>query len=638
MITKSTVFDNILTNADLKDQLTNAFDVVADILVDHCGPFATNCVIGSRYRQVNDVDEFTKDGINILNHLIVSSDAALRFAVRMTRFVGIVVDKRCHDGTTTSMLLFCRLAKLAVSKMDLGLTNKDRYNWFKELSEALAFYIEKIEALRITEDDVFARCQEFGIETTASAVRGAIAYHMAMISSKGDHDLSEKVSLLIQSSPKKIPGIFENVRLAVETPEAYTLKRQEYDLLLNANLGDTRHYNHKSDTQYLSEDAVIFATGNQIVSHSMEAAFLQAFISTEPALRAELFAYNNIEGWEAYHENKRNLIIMAPVISDHKLLETILAFNMENPTFKISVFTVQARDRMISSLFKTLHFVSGSSLFSDVMMTDPLSAFIGLGTNRVKAHLIGHKLALYNLYEKDDEFYHPFYRDPEMFEPYTRFRIETEDLIEFAKKNVTNPALDNEELSNLITLYRALTCQIIYDIEVGGSTHDQYANRTVYEDTMGAAISAIEEGIVLGGYGNLAKLGYMEAEDGPYNRNSLKTGIAQIIDSVVEDSLRIEESDRVLPADLTEWDDESKWSALVADMNCVRNGTNYLVRFTLDKDMLEAFLKKTPDRPFLLQAYGGYNEQFKRFVDILPRLANSTHMADMRVDPNTNVQ
>lgn len=632
----SNVFNNVYNDVELKADLHRAFEGLDQILVDHAGPFATNCVIGSKWRQVNDVDEFTKDGIKILRHLIVSEEASARFAARMTRFIGIAVDKRCHDGTTTSMLLFCRLARAAISKMDLEIESSERYYWWNAFLSTLESCLQHIDELKITEEDILARATEFGIETTIEDVRAAIAFHMAMISSKGDEDLASKIAHVIRSSPKKIYGMFKDTPLAVETEEPYILKKQEYDVAVHANIGNIQDYNYRNDTQWLSEDAVIFATGNEIVTNSMESAFLNAFISDNARYRGDLSTFGVDKGWEAYHGGKRNLIILTPMFNDPELITTINLFNMKNPDCRISFFNLQVHGRMRTSLNKTLHYMAGVYLFQDVMTYDATKSLIGLHDTKIRAHLVGHVLTLSNLYEKDGQVFHPLFAEPDLFQPYTDFCRETEELLVFAQENITNPALDPDEVTYLTSLYRALTCQEIYDIEIGGSAHDQYANRTVYEDAIGAALSAVNEGVILGGYGHLAKfMGRLNrfTEDPVYKE------FEDALVSIVADTLRA--TDDGVISQLINDGLTSKWNYLVADSTRFLReefGQEYIFTETFDKKTMETFLARTAGRPILLQAWSGYHEQFRRFKDILPKLANTTHLADMRVRDGEDVR
>lgn len=620
------IFGNVTNAPELRVKLIQAFEELDRILSDHSGPFATNALIGSRWRQINDVDEFSKDGIKILLHLIVSEDPCARLAAREARFVGLRVDARCHDGTTTSMLAFCRLACIALKHMDAEYLSADRYTWARGVEEVLDFCLERIADFKITEEILLASCQSRGMDTKPEEVRAAIAYHMAMISSKGDRDLAWKISEIIKSSPKTIYGMFKDSPLAIETKEKYILEKQAYDLAISANLGNVQDYNYKSDTQYLSENAVIFSTANEVVIDSWESLFLTSFISTKANKRVNLSEFGDTKGWEEYHGGIKNLLILTPMLSDPELIQAIKDFNNQNPTIKISWFNTHCHPRMRTSLDKTIHYMAGSYLFSDVMM-DPVLCLVGLDGPALKAHLLGNTLTLSNLYEKDEEVYHLFYREPDLFKPYTDFVKETEELIEFAQANVTNQALDHDEVTYLISLYRALTTQTIYDIKIGGSSHDQYANRTVYEDAIGAALSAVNEGVVLGGYGHL------------YNLCRARKGVLSHLFAgaflrIVEDSLRHNPtdpyvSDKLANALVT------PWTYLAADpkgYNAEAEPFHYLTVGDLELQ-LPYFISRTQGSPILLQAYAGFEEQLKRCRDILPRLSETTHLVDMRLNP-----
>lgn len=634
----SITFNNVTSTYDLKEKLTVVFNELDDILLDHAGPFATNTVIGSKWRQHNDADEFTKDGIKILLHLLVDDDPIARFAVRMARFIGIAVDKRCHDGTTTSMLLFCRMALLAISKMDSSIFSKSRYIWQKDILRICELCLKIINDLKITEDDILERAESFGIKTKIEDVRAAVAFHMAMISSKGDYDLSEKIAKIIKHSPKKIYGMYTTDLLAKETEDRYTLRKQEYDICVNANLWNRADYNHLSDTQYLSEDTVIFATGNDIVTKSWESEFLTAFISTNTKHRMNLLSDFGVEKpWEELHEGKKRLIILSPMMSDSDLQNQIMLFNLENPSIKISGFNIQVNHQVRTTFNKTLHYMAGVPVFQDVMMKNAAASLIGLNGPTIKAHLVGNVLALYNLYEKTGEIFHPFYNDPDKFEDYTKFRKETEDLITLVSNNVTNPALESNDLNSIVYLYRALTCQEIYDIEVGGSIHEQYANSTVYEDAMGAALSAIEDGVILGGYGHLST----RLSDSPeLFVENMKEEMSDLLSELVANTTRSGDDHIKSLCSIN----EGKWSFIVADKDkYIRSNaedhTSHVSVATLDDDVyMEEFLKCTTDVPVLLQAWSGYHEQFKRFRDILPKLANTTDIADMRIKDSSDVR
>lgn len=628
-------FDNVFEKKELEGHLFEAFETISGILTEHAGPFATNAIIGSRWRQVNDLDEFTKDGIKILYHLIVSEHAVARLVARMARLVGRAVDSRCHDGTTTSMLLFSYLGKIALRHISSDTYNGDKYRWARHLENACELLELLTEDLRITDEELFARATSFGIDTTIEDVRKAMAFHMAMISSKGEVDLSQKVAEVIRSTPKQIYGMFRNSPLNVETKEKFVLKKQAYDIVLHGNMSNANDFNYMNGTQFRTENAVIFYSGNEIVLNSFESAFLKSFISDRPDWKADLTEFGVSSCWDDLHEDKRQLLIISPMINDPELYSMILEYNKRSPKTKIATFTANVSPKMKQSLTKTIQYMSGKQLFPDVMHENALLSMIGLDGRPVTAHLIGNDLALYNLYEKTGAVYHPYHDDPEAFPDYTKFKGEVEEMIAYSEKNITNPYLEEGDLTYLTHLYRTLTCQTIFDIEVGGSAHDQLANRTVYEDAIGAALSAMKEGVVLSGYAHLSRklqtlIGTKGTTELPVDSRLLdQFGDAML--KLVHATMRCTNGVN----DLGDWINDSltdKWHFIAADRDRYFQGDTdtYVGMGYLDKETMERFLKCDPNHTILFQAYAGYEEQFKRFKDMLPRLANTSHLIDMR--------
>lgn len=629
------VFNNLSNAQKLADDITQSAEDLDRILVDHAGPFASNCILGSRWRQHNDIDEFTKDGISILSHFIVSDEPISRLIARLARFVGFAVDKRCHDGTTTSMLLFSRLAALAAK---VGIGAKDvptRLRFVREFVATMEDYLEVLEGLKITDTEIVERATALGITTNETEVRGAIAYHMAMISSKGDHELAEKIATMVETTPKAMSGLFKNEPMVVETPERYILEKQAYDLACHAKEGNPDYLNYKSDTQLRLENAVVFAVPKEIVIGTIESEFLTAFISTTPRHRGELFSFGLDKGWEAFHEDKYNLVIMSDGLSDPNLIMAITEFNNANQKVQIVHLVTQVPKKMRTSFDKTLHFVAGKPQFQEVATSDPMACLIGLDEgDNVLVELLGDTLKLSGLYEKSEAVFHPFYDDPEASESYTKFRIETEELIKFAEDNITHYALDQGEIAYLSMLYRALICQHIWDIRIGGLAHEQAANRSVYQDAIGAALSAVDDGVVLCGYAHLAQAGAAA----PWSEH--QSDIASIFMGIFASAARCEISDLTDPNNIGTMLFD-KWYYHAADPEEFLNGSgNHVYTSHLNtKDKLEAFLSKEKgNKPVLIQSWAGYHEQLHRFKDIIPRVANSTHLADMRVEKGADIR
>ena len=615
-------FGNFIDKFDLKEQMLSVLEEMESVLVQHAGPYATNCVIGSPYRQISDIDEFTKDGIKILASAVVSEDPIARFIARLCRFIGLAVDARCHDGTTTSMLLFCKLAKIAVNILGMDYASPERMVEVRTLTTTLKYYLDSLDDLKITVDSLTGRFNDMGVACLRNEVLGAVAYHTAMISSKGDHDLSDKIRQLIQNSPVKSYGMFLQRPLAKETSERYILTRQEHDFAMQGSLYDVKDFNHRNGSEFLTDNAVVFATGDDLGGGSFAAEFLKAFISTEVSHRSKLFEFGCEKGWEEYHEGFKTLVILSPMCSEGNLMQIIQNYNLRNPDTKVVVLNWNGvQPRLRHHWDKTLHYMAGKPIFYDVKVTNPTQCLIGVD-RAVKVHQKGNSIALFNLYDRDGAAEHPYLQNPDAFKSYTDYRFEVEEQLEETQDNPTRAILSNDETTMLIGFYRALTCQNVLDIEIGGHTHEQRANGTVYEDAMGAALSAVEDGLMLGGYGRLVALDHGHVE------------VCDAIEDVLFATLRAD-----IKYDLVIALEKDQWAYLYADRNkCIDAiGHTHISVRTLDITSAEAFLKCTPECGVLIQSWSGYHEQFTRFLDILPKLANTTALNDMRSGNTENL-
>ncbi len=638
-----TTFDNVISGSDFSNSLMQSLRDIDSVLYDHSGPFACNAILGSKWRQHNDIDEFTKDGIKILRYLIVSEDPVTRFAARLCRNIGISVDHRCHDGTTTSMNLFCQLA-MVIAQLNpyFGNYKRNRFVLSSLVKEVLEDILKNITNFKITDQDIFEKTKEEGIETTLEDIRAAIAYRMSMVASKGDKALSKKISILIKNTPPHVYGVFQNIQMVRETEEKYILEKQDWDISQNASIGHNREFNHMNGTQYLSNDAVLFVTANDLVAESYESGFLTSLISRNPRYRADLYPeFGMSQGWEELCEGKRNLVIISPSLTDSGLIEAILKFNTENPTAKIIWFNVNVKGRMSQTFTKTINYISGTKLFMDTYK-DASKSLIGLNRSGVTVKFIGSNLTLSNLYDKDGSVYHPYYNDETAFPDYTFYKKELEELLDFVKTNTSNPALDQDEFNYVCGMYRTLTTQNIYNIKVAGRAHDQRSNVTVYEDAIGASMSALEEGIVLSGYYHICNFLknkydiFAEHDLSIFTKDMVARCIYIAITNVLDYSMCLEDDSSY---DFIKSESaDNKWNYIftptikfdISNFIHEKSEKGICLKSSLEGRILEDFIKADDSDVILTQSYAGYDEQFKRFVDIIPRLALSESLIDMR--------
>jgi hypothetical protein len=618
-------FNNI-THADkLAEDTIEVADRMIEILSQIAGPFATNAILGSPTRQRNDVDEFSKDGINVLRYAIVSEEPLARLCVRLARFIGSAVDRRCHDGTTTSMLLFALiLRRVAEQFADGKSTNRQRLILARDLKDLFLDLVKQMDNLKITPKDLLERATELGIETTDGDVREAIAYHMALIASKGDDDLARKVAKVVRHSPVELSGFYTRKPLRRESAERYILEKQDYDITFPSSMANFNLYNHLNGTQFLDEDALVYVTSNELVTDTFEAEWLAAFITPNPGKKAMLEASRSqydLAGLQTMLPRKRRLVIIAPMISCRDLQEAISLYNNANKTTPVVPITTNVTPMTRQWFGKTVNYMHGKPVASDTEYDQLENTILGTGEKGIKVQTTLNDTRLSNLYQRDGRTFHPSYYDKDANPLFHKFLGELDRMINTGKEDITMSTMSPADIDTLSLFYRSLICQEVHDIAVGGLAHDNYANNSVFEDAMGSAVSAVADGATLSGYARLRTM----------LRDEQNTGAQQIFLDSLQKLLSVTMAVESFP------DIESKWDYLLVDRDAYLDDSvalaeeNYLVHGTLDKAGIEAMLELNPKKQVLIQAWAGYVEQLKRFADILPKYTQSSMLLDMRI-------
>ena len=135
--------------------------------------------------------------------------------------------------------------------------------------------------------------------------------------------------------------------------------------------------------------------------------------------------------------------------------------------------------------------------------------------------------------------------------------------------------------------------------------------------------------MVLGGYAQLFRL------LSSFEVGSIERDVCEILQGLVCDTLRLT-TDSGLGEKIV-GSIESKWSYPVMDSYRTVDGSYYVLLNTLNVESIIDFMAMEKNTPFLLQAYTGYREQLNRMNDMLPRLAGSAHLIDMRINENEDV-
>ncbi len=611
---------NLVDGVDYYDAVaTSAFEIACRLRF-HCGPYASHAVIPSPMGSANKViDQYTKDGITIVNAWRTESVTA-EYLKRLTAYIGSRVDSACHDGTTTSMMLFVLIVNnlFLLIKHDSNLQNR-----LPELSKSLQTTLGLLEAeitqSAVSVEDLLFQFKTTRPDTTLSEVRKAVAYQQALVASKGDTELATIISNVLITVPVELYGQYIIRSNEFETKSRFEMETQAYHISLISNLLIIGQNNHALGTELLLEDCDLLITYSPMIQGVPALDAVLALFSLDHENRE----FYGMEPGEQYIT--KPLVLLVPSASDGRLFEAINFHNLHYPDAMIYPIMY-----IVSPLMQQMY---ATGLCAMSMVPELTTAFNIEGILKciIRGAKVSHRkstLLLYNLYQKTDGIYHPAYENPTRSLFYTQTLMAVQAVIEnTTKKHIAT--LADKDLNEAITLYRTMTCQTICDVKLGGTTHDMIANRSVVEDAIGSAVSSLSDGMVFGGHLVMFRLLDRMLDDPlihDFDKNSVVMSIGYALAHVLSTIYCFPSESSYLQVRRTFYDKtDDKFDFYVMGNDRTIEKQNLL-------NMVDEFLSCSGQR-VLLQPLAGYSEQLRRMQGILPNLVNSTCLIDTSYVP-----
>lgn len=211
------VDDNVgLTNRVEKQSidtvLTDTFQDIARVLLDHCGPYGQFAMLARTGAQVAE-PVFTKDGIGIVRAMQYASPIQ-EFIRNTMAYMGSRIETAAGDGTTSSMVL---LAKGIVKLRDQLSKIKHKYT-FSELQGVYAEFVDRISEYidhNSFHIDRFPRCDD------RKRLIWNVAYSQAWTSTHGNRSLSKAIADLFANNPKEAWDYLSIEKSKIENNQPY---------------------------------------------------------------------------------------------------------------------------------------------------------------------------------------------------------------------------------------------------------------------------------------------------------------------------------------------------------------------------------------------------------------------------------
>lgn len=624
---------NTVREQDAYTDIKNSLKDSATFLKQFCGPFALNA--GSlASTQTISIDNFTKDGVTIYSHLSAGTPVE-ETARRLIEFIGKRVDSRCHDGTTTSMMTAASLGYRWMEAL-APKSRRERHQSAKTISRIVNILNNLIDEQSFTVDELVEGVKKTNPDVDEDKLRRRIFYDTIMTSSKGDEELAEKLSLVLESLPKELYNYarFENNN--IESENRFEINTQQSDISIQGSFSgnpSTLPGNKRMGSSYELEDVNLVVIGNPVLDKQYESDYLINWIVNQLLPRKNK---KNVEipvldsdGNQKVDENQKlvfkvetqeiveqpvrkldkPMVLLAPRF-ESTILRIVQAYNdtVDDDNRKIYLFQFyQDHTNSYHAMCKAIAVMAGNGDKSYLTMMEAANRNdLDLAMIPCRFEYSGNRIDISDLYKKDGRKFHPFYYDKGNVR-YHNVLNEMKETIDYYSKGNLGPNNKTDKLVyDLIYIQRCMICQKIIEMRVCGTAHELTANTSVVEDAMGSALSVVEEGMVLSGYQKILSGINKLPEDDP-----MITATAKAISEVVAASydLSLEEVENYKHS-LVDFDD-------AGDTKFLYNNAFDEAPFS-PRNALTEFANGSSNA--ILQPKAGYKEQFVRIADIISKL------------------
>lgn len=623
---------NTVRAEDTYNDIKSALRDSTDFLRQFCGPFALNAGTVSAAGTAL-VDNFTKDGVMIYSHLSAGTPVE-ETARRLIEFVGQRVDRRCHDGTTTSMMTASAMGYHWMAAL-APQTRRQRAGMAKAISQITQNFNETIDKYSFTVQELIEAVQKVKPDVDTDALRRRVFHDTIMTSSKGDVELADKLSVVLESLPEELYGFARITQNNIESDVRFRIDEQNSDFKISGNYAGNFSLtpgNKDMGSRFEFEEADLVISPNALIDNQAETTVIVSWIVNQllpnkedrevdtPVVDAEgnpvldpatdkQMIRKSVQKVTVDPPTKltRPMIILAPKFETTSI-RAINTYNSLQETGQTKIYPFQYyqnHDLAYSALARAISAVAGEGQYKS--LTESLNEFtIETSLIPCKFQQAGNTIDLYNLYKKDGRRFHPFYYDTEN-RRYHDLIDEMRETIENSSKYHLDSTKKTEKfVTDLIYIQRCMICQNILELIVCGTTHELVANFSVVEDAMGSAMSVVEEGIVLSGYQKLLSDLLTLPEDSEMlsaSRDALREVIAATFD--------------ISPDDVT------KYQKTLVEFNGAEN-KKFLYNNAFDdepfapRDAIAELAEGTSKAIF--QPKAGFVEQFSRIEDIISKL------------------
>ena len=219
MVDDNIGISNRVEKESIDTVLTDTFKDIANVLMDHCGPYGQFAMLAKTGVQVAE-PVFTKDGIGIVRAMQYASPVQ-EFIRNTMAYMGSRIETAAGDGTTSSMVLLANgIVKLRKKIAKIG----TKYT-FSELQSSYRKFVEITS--RLIKENSFT-IDGMHRSSSAASIKDLVwnvAYSQAWTSTHGNADLSKAIADLFANNPREAWNYLLIEKSKIENDKLYYVEK-----------------------------------------------------------------------------------------------------------------------------------------------------------------------------------------------------------------------------------------------------------------------------------------------------------------------------------------------------------------------------------------------------------------------------
>lgn len=467
---------NVVPIEQERDRILRTAQRCYDILREHYGPHSDyamlidNSSIGLEFRP----NVFTRDGIGILKATEFASPLE-RYIKDLITYIGLRVDTAAKDGTTTAMMVAAKLIEKGLSPEH---RQEDQHVSLVKRQKKLDATIDKLLAIidSITHSSDLMDPDKVS-ELDAMRIAGDIAYMQALSSSGGNRDLAEVMREIFSKSPRPTWEYITYGGSIHENDKPFSVDISEYDFSLKCVPGQYAMLTDTLGSEYIDENVACYIYTDNFVDGDFRVDIFLGELKDAPADQPVMVITQKANARFLRDLNEMNKL------RDRKYPITVWEYASPEQVGGQS----WAYDLMILAAQAGVSPVDRS-----IQLGEPVEYFVA-----PKVHWYAPALHFYNcITTEQDSCLHPYFAHPEQATPYYT------EVLNTCKKQLELYQEGHRPDGKMEDFFRNIMNRLITvrrpTLRLGGTTHEQIANRDVAQDVQGAIMASLTGGYVLG--------------------------------------------------------------------------------------------------------------------------------------------